>query len=271
MQQVRRQADEALMRVLRDAVSPVGARHARISLLADGFDVSEATVSRMLRDFDSQGWTTSVGRKGRILTSQGRQHAAQTHEQEHVTRQVRQAIGVRTVQDLVNLLHARRTVERETAREAALSATKSDVAHLREIIAAHEDCVVHARPGRYASIEFHRAVAALAPNHFIRAMTELILTGRLERLGTILDFIVSSTTEESKTEAEYHAIVDEHRAIVDAIESGNAAEAESRMEQHMQQFIDRAERYLVGTPGILVDRYIKLLEDSNFHPSRDKC
>jgi GntR family transcriptional regulator, transcriptional repressor for pyruvate dehydrogenase complex len=243
------------MQALRDATSPLGARQGRIALLADGFDISEATVSRMLRDFDNRGWTTSAGRKGRVLTAAGSRHATLTREQEHATRQVQQAIGVQTAQDLLNLLYARRTVERETARQAALSATGSDVAHLRELLAAQEECVAHDRPARTTSLDLHRAIAALAPNHIIRAMTELILAGRLERIETILDLVISSPT------AEFDAL-EEHRAIVDAIEAGDPVTAERLMQDHMERLIDEAERYITNSPGDLVGRVLKILDNS---------
>ncbi len=253
---MRRQAYTALMLALRDGASPLGARQGRIALLAEGFDVSEATVSRMLRDFDGRGWTTSVGRKGRVLTAAGHRYATLTREQQHATEQVQQAIGVQTAQDLVNLLYARRTVERETARQAALNATGSDIKHLRELLTAQEECVAHDRVARTPSLELHRAIAALAPNHIIRAMSELILAGRLERIETVLDVIMSSPT------AEYD-VVEEHRSIVDAIEAGNPGEAERLMQEHMERLINEAERYVTGAPGDLVDRVLKLLDDSN--------
>lgn len=265
LRQANRQADTVLLLALRDAASPIGARQGRISLLADGIDVSEATVGRMLRDFDRRGWTTSVERKGRVLTDEGLRHATLTRDHEHLTRHVSQAIGVETVQDLVNLLYARRTVERETAREAALTATESDVNHLRELLEVYGTFIskdIQSSNARNASMDFHRAIAALASNHFVRAMAELIMTGRLERMGTMLDFIISSTTEGSETVEENYRILEDHRAIVEAIEAGSSLEAECLMQDHLDRFIARAERYIAGTSGELVGRVLKLLDNS---------
>jgi DNA-binding FadR family transcriptional regulator len=253
MRQVRDSAETALLLALLDSGRPVGARQGRLALVAAGFSISEATVSRMLREFDSRSWTVPVDAKGRVLTSEGKRQARLVRVGNAASSQVLQAVDIRSARDLVDLLYARRTVERETAREAALVATVADVERLRQLVVRHEECIARDREPRTLSLEFHRGVAGLASNRMVRAMSDLVLAGRFEGTEAVLDIIVSSTGAEPATVAE-------HRALVEAIAAGDAAGAEQLMYQHLSRLIDEAEPYLTGDRPDLIGRLVSWLD-----------
>jgi DNA-binding FadR family transcriptional regulator len=267
MRQVRESAETALLLALADLGRPVGARQGRQALLASGFTISEATVSRMLREFDARSWTVPLDAKGRVLTSEGKRQATLAQVGNAASSQVLQAVDIRSARDLIDLLYARRTVERETAREAALTATAEDAERLRTLVRRHQQCIARNQEPRTLSLEFHRGVAALASNRIVRAMSDLVLAGSFERTEAVLDIIVSSTGAEPATVAE-------HRALVEAIASGDAVHAERLMYEHLSRLIDEAEPYLTGDRPDLIGRLVSWLDaedqfTSSVLPSRD--
>jgi DNA-binding FadR family transcriptional regulator len=251
MGQVRNNAEAALLLALLDSGRPLGARQGRLSLLAAGLTVSEATLSRMLREFDTRSWTVPMDSKGRVLTSEGKRQALLVRAGDAASSQL-DAVDVRSARDLVDLLYARRTVERETAREAALRATPEDVAMLRSLVQRYEQSTVRSPEARALSLEFHRSVAGLAGNRIVRAMSDLVLASHLERTEAVLDIIASPESELS--------IVAEHGALVEAIAVHDATAAEQLMHNHMSRLIDETEPYLAGDRPDVIGRLMSLLD-----------
>ena len=63
----------AVLRVLRDTASPLGAERIAERLNIAGTELSERAVRNYLSQADAQGWTRNLGRRGRSLTASGRQ------------------------------------------------------------------------------------------------------------------------------------------------------------------------------------------------------
>jgi len=63
----------AILRVLRNADESVGSHHIARELKSTGTDLSERAVRNYLAQADARGWTRNLGRRGRVLTSEGRQ------------------------------------------------------------------------------------------------------------------------------------------------------------------------------------------------------
>lgn len=62
----------AILEVLKSSSKPLSGRNITESLNVSGYDVSERTVRLYLKQFDEEGLTLSKGKKGRIITEQGR-------------------------------------------------------------------------------------------------------------------------------------------------------------------------------------------------------
>ena len=63
----------AILRVLRNAPGPMGAKRVSTELRYSGTRLSERAVRNYLAQTDAQGWTENLGRRGRRLIPQGRQ------------------------------------------------------------------------------------------------------------------------------------------------------------------------------------------------------
>jgi DNA-binding FadR family transcriptional regulator len=109
---------------------------------------------------------------------------------------------------LEELLDARLLLEVPLAGRAAYQATDEDLAALRA-----------AAPG---SAEFHRALAAGAGNRMLQALTGWIVEVLQPSLGEALEGAIVES-----------AIVEQHEALLHAIEKGDAARAERAMKDHL--------------------------------------
>lgn len=65
----------AILRVLRSSGAPLGAERISEELRASGTILSERAVRNYLAVADQQGWTSNLGRRGRLLTEDGKQEA----------------------------------------------------------------------------------------------------------------------------------------------------------------------------------------------------
>src|ERR1700754_77400 len=119
---------DALLLILHRASEPVGARVARRRLLDEcGRELGEASVSRVLAKLDAAGLTECVGRKGRWLTEAGRKYTSSSLLSRHRQEQFTRALDLRSVQDVLDWLRARRAVETEIAGLAAERAHHGEI------------------------------------------------------------------------------------------------------------------------------------------------
>jgi GntR family L-lactate dehydrogenase operon transcriptional regulator len=125
----------AVLLLLSEVDRPTGASVIHEHLLLKGFQLSEPTVGRLLRELDRRGYTTSEGRLGRLLTTAGREQLQRLEDRSSRdlnTRRLMDALRADTLADIINVLVARRGIEREMARAAALNATPDEIEVLRE-------------------------------------------------------------------------------------------------------------------------------------------
>lgn len=131
---VRADLATAVLTTLSAAEAPTGATFLHGRLLASGYRLSEPTVGRLLREFDRLGYTTRHGKLGRMVTAKGRAELETLRKAKRRSTnatQVADRIRAETLEDVMHVIAARRGVERELARAAALNATAKDLAALR--------------------------------------------------------------------------------------------------------------------------------------------
>lgn len=215
----------AVLSVLSDVNA--GASNIREMLVGDGHRVSEPTVARLLRQLDRDGYTSPSGNQGRILTAAGRAHLAALVDSRHRTGNVRQIVEqlrFGSLDDIVNILVARRGVEREIARAAAANATKADVIAL-------EKQLQRVRDGRAPDI--HDALARAAHNAVLEALSNALardpdmnrLHGQLAERRTVGDDLAFG------------------RDVIDAIAKHDADSAEALVVRHLDEMVSVATAY----------------------------
>lgn len=224
-----------ILALISQSDKPVGSGTLSVALLEEGQKVSEATVGRVLRRLDLKGYTVKVGRNGRLLTVKGNRRLAELRgerERGIIAHELVAAVSSRGQEQLIDVLNARRAIERETARLAALNATEEEIREMRAVMREHE---VHAREGVIGvtdDLKFHKLIARASRNKILEATVDLIRKD--SQLTPMLEFI----RRQMKSR-----VVSDHRKIVQAIEERAPDRAESAMMDHMDGLIKDVRRY----------------------------
>jgi GntR family transcriptional repressor for pyruvate dehydrogenase complex len=244
----------ALLRVLAEANAPVGTRTAASALL-DSYDtkLSESSTSRLLQEMDTRGWTAPVAAKGRILTSEGRRRHEELVLSVQASATLTDAVTVRNVQDLLELLHARKAVESALAADAAMRATDEDVQILEVLLQAQSEATTAPSKDDPVGLHFHRRIADMAGNSMLKVLAGIVLAPQLNHVEELMDIILGTHQQES-------SVLGQHQAVITAIGARDATAAEAAMDAHFEQMISEAEQFLVGRNADVVARLLEFME-----------
>lgn len=218
---------------------PVGSGKACKVLQDAGFQVSEATVGRLLRYMDANNYTFRSGFKGRMLTPYGRDciyEYLQIESQRKYSEQLAEIIRSQSLEDLLATLVARRAIEREIARLAAINITPGQEEELRIIMNEYK----FACGNRIASgdVAFHQALAEAAGNKVLKAAQDLIRQDG--QLSPVLGFV---------REQLHRKVFSDHKQIFDAIVARDSLAAEQAMVSHIENLIADVKKYWTQVNG----------------------
>jgi GntR family L-lactate dehydrogenase operon transcriptional regulator len=175
------EAEYLALRELEASAEPLGCWRIRTALGSAGIAMSEATAGRLLRQLDVRGLTRALGSKGRVLTDDGRRQLAAIEElrgRSSRHNDLAAAIGAQTLEELLDVLHARRLIEAETARLAARHATADEIAKLDQAVRRHIE-VSHAGGASLENnVEIHRLIAQASRSRIFQAIVGLFLQDR---------------------------------------------------------------------------------------------
>ncbi|WP_166347440.1 FadR/GntR family transcriptional regulator [Phytoactinopolyspora limicola] len=234
---------------------PVGARTIWRDLSNKGFALSESTVSRALSDLDSRELSRVVGKKGRELTTSGRRLADSLRADAQRNAQLHKALDINGPSELLDLLAARRGLERETVRAAAERATPAELAHLRTLGASEPD--LRTPELWHERIEFHSYIGSITHNQQLLALTEVAFDSRHERLEHLLFLVGTHAGTLGASDVEHHA-------IADAINARDASTAERLMIRHIDRMMAEIADFAANTSTAVIK---KLFQDNITAPS----
>ena len=225
----------AILSVLEDKGEPLGSGFLSQYLNSWGFNLSEATVGRVLSHMDRANYSEKLGFQGRVITGAGRVKLEELQNKQH-----RLAYGNRFVQtlqsskkeELIEVLTARRAIERELARLAAINATEAEIELLESGIREQQQYSVNKQLSLEHDTEFHKLLATAAKNKVLAAALDLIRHDA--QLSPILSYI--------RTEVGGKLVVD-HSRIVLAVKQRNPDQAEQAMIKHIEGLINDVEKY----------------------------
>lgn len=241
----------ALVIAIAHLPQPVGAREATRALRSAGVVVSEATVTRLLRAVDALGLTARIGGKGRVLTEEGRKLVMATEADRKRREQFAIALDIRSLDDLVDLLRARRAVELEAARSAALRATDDEIARLESLLTQHVSTLDAGQTPRHPALEFHRSIGHASHNRAIQALTETLFDPRLDRVEQVLDVVTAMHRSASRSAVD-------HQRIIDGLRSRDARAAEASMAAHLDRLLGDVESLLTSASRAIVEGLMEL-------------
>lgn len=222
-----------LLKLIAKSDAPVGCGTACKALNEAEYKVSEATVGRLLRLLDQQGLTQREGFKGRILTKLGQERLEQIVNDEtrmHHSQKLANLVGSRNKEELLEILVARKAIEREIARQAALNITPQQLSLIESI----------AKPGLASStksvvqkdVEFHYLLAEAAGNKVLKAALDLIRQDA--QLSPVLEYIRKQV---------HSQVLQDHFKIFAALKARDPEASEKAMVEHVDNLISDVQKF----------------------------
>ena len=215
--------------------TPIGCWRIRAALQIAGIIASEATAGRLLCRLDHDGLTRALGSKGRILTEKGRRHLAaleraqRRHSYHH---DLLQAVRAQTIEDVCDLLMARRAAEAETARLAAQRATANDVTAIENAVHRHIQKVRVGREQVDHNRAVHRLIAKASRNRILQAVVNVLLQEEyLQEIQSHIQRAVDGVVPE------------DHLLILEAIKDRQPDRAAEAMQAHIDRLLGVVQSY----------------------------
>lgn len=240
-----RELEYVALKAIAESPQPLGSWGLRDGLAQAGIALSEATAGRLLRDLDKRGFTERRGFRGRVLTPRG-QERLQALAQEHRNSRNRQAFldGLRAHnrEQLLEILEARRAIETEVARLAALRADPVLIGEMEQAVGRHQAQVAAQRTGWHEDASFHHLLARAAGNRLLLAASELVR--EQGQLSPVLEYIRRRVGS---------VMVADHRTILERVRSGDAEGAARTMARHIDNIIADVVRFWEQNPPGEVD------------------
>lgn len=191
--------------------------------LATQLGVSRSSVREAVRILQAQGVvTSSVGtgpRSGTVIAAL---------PAEALTRMIRLHLALSSF-ELPELVDARVTLERSSARLAARLATPDDLAQLRALLEQMDEPWLPRELFNALDTEFHVALARASHNRLVSDVTVAL---RKSLSGLIQESFLSI----EDWDAMRGGLIRDHYAIFEAVESGDADTAATRLESHIRDF-----------------------------------
>ncbi len=222
---------EVLLNEMKSIGAPIGA-----SYLSKKFDVSMATVGRLLKKCEDEGYLKSISNKGRVITKRGEKFLSNNNAKNEMVQSAEKVIEIAfsgKPENIIEVLQIRKLVEPYTVRCATEKSTDADRESVRDIDFEHQYAVRKGHNGSEEDLRMHLKIAELAGNNTLYQVLKLLLTenniyeylSRLSHLGE-----AGSYTDHTDFLAAYYA--------------GDADGAADAMEKHIDNLIQNVSKHL---------------------------
>ncbi|WP_106475746.1 FadR/GntR family transcriptional regulator [Phytohalomonas tamaricis] len=187
--------------------------------LCDMFGVSRTVIREAITHLKSLGLVeTRRGVGTRILRT--------TAEEAYPAKR----ISLTTVEDIMNILELRLTLEPEAAAMAASRHNAADDRRLKEKHAAFINACEHHSQAREEDFAFHHAIMQATHNPLFADFYASLNTGAIPRAK-----LLAVELDSASTRRYLERVCQEHEAILDAIVAGDSAGAKQAMHFHLSR------------------------------------
>jgi len=224
-----------ILAIISDSPQAVGCGAISAVLRDRGIIVSEATVGRLLRDLDRQGYTLKAGFQGRVLSASGKERLRELANKDKSLKWSADFIRVvqgHTKEQLLEVLVARRAIESELAALAAVNGSPQEMRTVKEILERQKAAVGRGEGSAQEDVEFHAMIAAMAGNRVLAAAIGLIRHDT--QLSPVLEYIRRTVLS---------SMYIDHQKIYNAIADRNAEAARLAMVEHINNIIADVNKY----------------------------
>jgi GntR family L-lactate dehydrogenase operon transcriptional regulator len=224
-----------VLTIIRDSAQPVGCGAISHQLRNVGHSTSEATVGRVLRDLDNQGYTDKAGFQGRRLSALGLARLSQLENKQKSLQwgeEFASALRGHSKDQLLEVLVARRAIESELAYLAAINRSEEECRLLGSILERQRAALADGGGAAQEDVDFHAMIAHMARNRVLGAAIALIRQDT--QLSPVLEYIRRRVKS---------LVYIDHQKLVQAIIAGQAETARELMTEHINNLIKDVEKY----------------------------
>lgn len=235
--------DYDILKLLSKSEEPLGAVFLSVAL-KEKHDVSQSTIGRKLLYMDYIGYTRKIKNTGRILTKRGKQFLKDLEDSlsyEKMQKGFMQSLNPSTLEDLIDILVARRGLEKESA---SLAAKKADKQHIIKIEQALKDqkrkIDEYGVAGDEEDNRFHRLIAVASDNKVLQFAISLLRQQNdlAMHFGTVRKLIGGGE------------LYKEHIKILECIKVNDCRGAEQAMEEHINKIINEFSNFPSLSEGL---------------------
>jgi len=220
---------------LAESSEPVGSIALVDKLHSRGITASSATIGRVLYRLESLGYVYKVSNQGRCISELGEQALARDRSIRTISEHQKRLTSLITSSSLdgyLSVLEARRAVERESARLAAVHITDTELEHLRELLRQQEIQQPKGESIAQIDVDFHRSIARASRNPVFESLYQVLFAyGQQSPL-----FEMIRARRRKATSA--------HFGILEALEQHDPKLAEQRMIDHIDNLILDVEDFM---------------------------
>lgn len=222
--------DYDILKLLSKSEEPLGAVFLSIAL-REKYYVSQSTIGRKLLQMDYKGYTKKVKNTGRTLTKKGKQFLEPLEDSllyEKMKKGFMESLNPSTIDDLIDILVARRGLERESASLAAKNADKQHIVKIEQALIDQKRKIdEYGVAGDEEDNRFHRMIAVASDNRVLLFAISLLRQQNdlAMHFGTVRKLIGGGE------------LYKEHIKILECIKDKDCRGAEQAMEEHINKII----------------------------------
>ncbi|RJF96616.1 FadR family transcriptional regulator [Noviherbaspirillum cavernae] len=222
---------QALLELIRSGEYPAKSRLPSEAQMAERFGVSRTVIREAVSRLKSEGLVESRQGSGVFVREVSLDTPFRIDP-----------MVVESVQAVLQVAELRRSLEAEIAALAAERCTKKQIAEIRAALKAIDADVAAGKDGVDADMEFHRSIARATGNPHFVALWDFV--------GQFLKGAMAITRSlEAQQEATRRQVIDEHKAIYEAIASKDPEAARTAARQHMEMASQRIQTMEPKTNG----------------------
>lgn len=232
--------DLAVLECLAESSVALGSWNLVELLEKRGIEVSSATIGRVLRRLENRNYVRKVSNAGRSITEEGRTAITQTRSMNSINEhqeKLKEVITACTLENYIVVLQARRAVERENARLAAINITDAELSHLDEVLRMQEEYRRQNKSVAQIDVEFHKGIAHASRNQVLESMYHMLFAYGQQ----------SPLFEQIRKKR--RAVSTAHIGILEALHEHDPGKAERRMVRHIDELARDVATYWDSVEG----------------------
>ncbi len=224
-----------VLKILAESDQPMGSWNIVDEITEQGIEVSTATIGRVLKQLEKAGYLKKENVRGRIITDKGLnalKSAANQTELNHYHNALNELVVSDTLNNYLQVLEARKAIERATVALAADKITDKELKKLEKIVKKQISDREKGLSIANDDIDFHLLIAKASGNEALLSLYMI-----LSKMGQQSELFEKLRDKVGKP---YN---DSHLAIFTALANHDSASAEAALIRHIDILKEDVNKY----------------------------